>query len=56
MNESGVCRCEKGFSTGEGGGKGGIHKPLTKPWRTWITGYLFSLLVPNDSVLDACEV
>jgi hypothetical protein len=28
-------------SQAKGASKGGIHKPLTKPWRTWTTGYLF---------------
>jgi hypothetical protein len=25
----------------KGASKWGIHKPLTKPWYTWTTGYLF---------------
>jgi hypothetical protein len=25
----------------KGASKWGIHKPLTKPWCTWTTGYLF---------------
>jgi hypothetical protein len=32
----------KGASTqAKGASKWGIHKPLTKPWCTWTTGYLF---------------
>jgi hypothetical protein len=34
--------CVKGASAqAKEASKGVIHKPLTKPWRTWTIGYLF---------------
>jgi hypothetical protein len=43
----GFAGVKRASAQAKGASKGGIHKPLTKPWRTWTTGYSFSLLVPK---------